>query len=169
MKLIQTVLRNSRFPEDCSWMGISWHWLTAVCYPNWTLLKLLQRNTVTLTFQENSQESGAISTMPMPVRNLATHVLKTKKLKTPTQVWLNRRVRTALSIEEPLFSPVIMLERLFWNKNTENTVSSIQLSYEKEHRLNVLCLVNPNSLPTVYFKGLRTFTLFIPMAQPLQS
>ncbi|XP_011818583.1 PREDICTED: chloride intracellular channel protein 2 isoform X1 [Colobus angolensis palliatus] len=43
--------------------------------------RLLPRNIVTLTFQQNSQESGVISTMPMPVKNLPTRVLKTKKLK----------------------------------------------------------------------------------------
>lgn len=74
--------------------------------------RLLQRNTVISTFQENSQESGAISTMPMPVKNLPTRVLKTKKLKIPMQVWLSKRVRTALSVEKPLFSLVIILENL---------------------------------------------------------
>ena len=50
--------------------------------------------------------------MPMPVKNLPTHVQNTKKLKIPMQVWLNRRVRTALSVEKSLFSLAIILESL---------------------------------------------------------
>lgn len=50
--------------------------------------------------------------MPTPVKNLPTRVQKTKKLKIPMQVWLNRRVRTALSVEKSLFSLAIILESL---------------------------------------------------------
>lgn len=85
--------------------------------------RLLPRNTATLTFQQNSQESGAISTMPMPVKNLLIHVLKTKKLKLPMQVQLNRRVRTTLSAEKALFTCYI--RKAFGKKTMENTISSI--------------------------------------------